>query len=74
MSHDGTKNSACPARRRYPQPAGDHAGYLKAKGFKPISVKTGAAALAQAGTADIDVVQIALHLEGISGFGVAGLD
>ena len=47
---------------------------LKAKGFEPISVKTGAAVLAQAGTVDIDVALINLHLEDIHGFGVAGLD
>jgi DNA-binding response OmpR family regulator len=46
----------------------------KAKGFEPISVKTGASAVAQAGTADIDVALIDIHLDGIPGFGVAGLD
>ena len=40
---------------------------LTAKGFQPVAVRTGAAALAYCGTADFDVALIDLHLEDIPG-------
>ena len=45
---------------------------LKVKGFEPVPVSTGAAALARSRAADIDVALIDLHLEDIPGLELIG--